>query len=163
MLRILILSSALLLSTGCRSCCDPSEENAPGTTEEAAAGGTETRETRMWVGTSSGIHDARRTVVRTPEEWKELWTRHAGERLPSDPVPEIDWTRDMVVAVVLGDRPTAGYGVDITRVAEEDGKLVVRSHATAPKPGSVQAQVVTSPFVFRTVPRFDGEVQFRDE
>jgi hypothetical protein len=117
----------------------------------------------MWGGVSSGIHEARRSVVRTPEEWTALWTKHAGERLPSDPVPVIDWTKDMVVVVVLGDRPTGGYSVEISGVEQLKDKLVVRSHAIEPAPGSVQTQAVTSPFAFRTVPRFDGEVEFREE
>ncbi len=164
MQRILLLSTVLLLSTGCRCCCEScAPEDGGGTAIEDSTPESDASETLEWSGNHSGIHEARREVIRSADEWSALWTRHAGERLPSRPVPQVDWTKQMVVAIALGDCPTAGYSVGINGSEQDGGKLVVHVRKSVPAPDSMQAQVVTSPFVFRTVSRFDGEVVFREE
>ena len=53
----------------------------------------------------------------------------------------------------LGTRPTAGFSVEIVRVRQEGVALVVEYKETRPAPGSVAAQVLTSPFHIVAVPR----------
>lgn len=107
-------------------------------------------------GSHSRIDAARRAVVRTPPEWARLWTEHAGERAR----PAVDFGRETIVAVFLGSRPTAGFGVEIVEVREEEGTTVVRYRETRPGPGTVTAQVVTSPYDIVAVPRRQGEIRF---
>lgn len=113
-------------------------------------------------GTQSGVEESRQIVVRTADEWAALWRVHgmARER------PKIDFTREMVVGVFIGSRPTAGFGVDIVGVAEESGgspsdpRFVVRYREKTPGPDAITAQVLTSPYVLVSVPTMAGEVKF---
>jgi PrcB C-terminal len=108
-------------------------------------------------GARSAIHAARQAVVRTDAEWTALWEAHAAQR----PKPAVDFSKEMVVGVFLGSRPTAGFSVQITRVSEEDGALVVEYRETRPRPDAITAQVLTSPFELVTVPQYGGEVRFK--
>ena len=55
-------------------------------------------------GTESNVDDAKTVVVRDAAAWKKLWQGHAPDRA----LPAVDFSREMVVAVFMGSRPTSG-------------------------------------------------------
>ena len=107
-------------------------------------------------GQISWVDSPRQTVARTPQEWAALWRSHAPDR----PLPAIDFSKDMVVAIFLGSRPSAGYSVEITGVKEVNGAVVVQYHETAPRADVVTAQVITDPFHIAVIPKRAGDVVF---
>ena len=66
----------------------------------------------------------------------------------------------MVVGVFLGSRPTAGYRVELVRVRDEGGALIVQYREVPPPPDSVTAQVFTRPYALWAVAARPGEVRF---
>ena len=100
-------------------------------------------------GIASDMDNARQASARTAQEWSRLWTQHAGERTR----PAVDFSTEVVVAVFMGTRPTAGFTVEIVRVREEGGALVVSYTETRPAPDSVTAQMLTSPFHIVAIPK----------
>lgn len=107
-------------------------------------------------GSQSGIDDARQVVVRTAEDWTKLWRVHGMDRER----PPVDFSRDMVVGVFMGSRPTAGFGIEIASVASEGGTTVVRYRETMPKRDAITAQVLTSPYELVAIPKTSGDVKF---
>jgi hypothetical protein len=106
-------------------------------------------------GASSQIDGARQAVARSAAEWSTLWSQHAGDRTR----PAVDFNREMVVAVFLGTRPTAGFSVEVVGAREEGATLIVSYRESRPQPGTVAAQVLTSPFHFVAVARH-GDVKW---
>jgi hypothetical protein len=104
----------------------------------------------------SGIDRAEQVVARTEDEWRTLWQRHA----PGRPAPPVDFKSRMVVGVFLGSRPSGGYQVQIQKVREEGGALVVEWTEIRPGRDQMAAQVMTSPAHLVAVPRHPGEVRF---
>jgi PrcB C-terminal len=100
-------------------------------------------------GLNSTMDDKRQAVVRTDAEWTRVWTQHAGEKTR----PAVDFSKDMVLALFMGTRPTAGFATEIVGVREEAGTLIVSYKETRPSPESVAAQILTSPFHIVAVPR----------
>jgi hypothetical protein len=107
-------------------------------------------------GGQSNIDSARQALARTSAEWTARWRAHEFHQ----PAPSVDFSREMVVGVFMGTRPTAGYGVEITGAREENGALVVQYRETRPAAGAITAQVLTSPFHLVAVPKRDGDVRF---
>ena len=107
-------------------------------------------------GQTSWIDSPRQAVARTPEEWAKLYRAHAPDKQP----PAVDFSRDMVLAVFLGSRPTAGFGVEIIGTKEVNGALVVQYRQTQPPPGAITAQVITTPYQMVAVPARAGDVKF---
>ena len=107
-------------------------------------------------GDQSNMDDARQAVARTTEEWNTLWRLHAPDR----PQPRVDFSKEMVVGVFIGSRPTAGFGVDILGTREEGGALVVQYRETRPARGLVSAQVITSAYHLVSMPARAGQVKF---
>ena len=106
-------------------------------------------------GISSQIDVARQAAVRSDTEWNMLWSQHAGDRAR----PAVDFNREMVLAVFLGTRPTAGFSVEIVGAREESGALVVSYRESRPPTGIVTAQVLTSPYHLVAVPKH-GDVKW---
>jgi hypothetical protein len=107
-------------------------------------------------GDQSLFDDGRQMVVRTTAEWSALWREHAGER----PQPPIDLSKEMIVGVFLGSRPTAGFTIEIVGIEDVDGGLRVRYREARPPAGGLTAQVLTSPYHLVAIPRRAGEVRF---
>ena len=107
-------------------------------------------------GAQSGIQTTRREVVRTATVWNALWAAHASGR----PAPEVDFSRDMVVAMFAGSRPSAGYSIEIVSVERENGALTVKFRESAPPSDAMVAEVLTSPFHLAVVQRAQGQARF---
>jgi len=69
----------------------------------------------------SRIRQPMTRVVRDREAWLALWRQHAGRS--NLPAPEVDFTRQMVVAVFAGR--SEARKVAVTRIVMEHGRLVV--------------------------------------
>ena len=76
------------------------------------------------------------------------------------PEPAVDFSREMVVGIFLGSRPTAGNGVEIVGTRVDQAALVVQYRESRPGRGSVSAQVVTSPYHLVAIPARPGTVRF---
>ena len=107
-------------------------------------------------GDQSNMDDVRQAVVRTAAAWNTLWRQHAPDR----PQPKVDFSREMVVGVFMGSRPTAGFAVEIIGMRDEGGMLVVEYRETRPARGLVSAQVITSAYHIVALPTRAGDVTF---
>lgn len=107
-------------------------------------------------GAQSDIDSPRQTVARTAAEWTALWKAHDAK-----PAPVVNFDREIVVALFMGSRPTAGYSVAIVAVTEHDGALVVTYKETAPPPGAITAQILTFPYHIVALPKHTGPVTFQ--
>ncbi|WP_448204072.1 protease complex subunit PrcB family protein [Azospirillum sp. sgz302134] len=110
-----------------------------------------------WHGDRSQAFERAYVVARSPQEWTELWSR-IGEPAPVS-LPD----DRMAVAVFLGPRDTAGYGVAIDSVRQADGELQVGYHERVPGPAQAVAQMQTSPYAVRLLPKVNGTPKFQRE
>jgi len=108
----------------------------------------------------SGISEPRNVVIRSSEEWKRLWEEHTSIFSPPPPLPEVDFSRDMVIGVFLGTRPTGGFSVEILSVRHEGDQLVVEYAESSPGAGCIVLPVLTQPFHLIKVARSDDPVEF---
>jgi hypothetical protein len=100
-------------------------------------------------GDQSNVDDAKQVLVRTDAEWTRLWQQHS----PDKPRPAIDFSKQMVVGVFMGSRPNAGFSTAIISTGVANGALIVRYTETVPKPGTVSAQILTSPYHLVAIPK----------
>lgn len=112
-------------------------------------------------GPNSAIMEQRLVVARDAAEWQTLWEAHTRTSIPTPEAPEVDFESDMVVAVFLGQRSSAGYGVAVESCVAADGKLDVVARETQPDPELMQATMMTAPFHWVIVPRAEGEPELR--
>lgn len=105
-----------------------------------------------------------------PEGWRATWiSSFEGLREMSDrcrshligsgssSLPDVDFTHFGVLAVEMGQRPSAGYGFDTQHVTAQaaGGIATVSLTHFKPSPGAMTAQVITSPWILIQLPLAD--------
>ncbi len=109
---------------------------------------------------NSGITAAMTLVVRDPVAWSQLWESiHAFED-SAPPLPEVDFSREMVVAVGLGNRSSGGYDVLLARAVGDESGLRIEVVETRPGQGCATTLAMTQPVDLARTPRREGPVQF---
>lgn len=115
---------------------------------------------REWRGTQSGVGDRGQRVIRTQAEWQKLWSQVRAPEVPAPPVPKVDWSREMVIAVFMGERSTGGHTVAIRDVKFGAKEIVVSVEESSPDADAITTQVMTQPYALVVVKRSDLPVRF---
>ena len=108
----------------------------------------------------SGFQEPAQIVITNSTQWAELWRKHSAKQIPAKPAPEVNFDKESVLFVSLGQKRSGGYSVEITGLEQTAGKAKVLVKTQAPKPGGMQLQAITSPFHIVAVPRLTGPVSF---
>jgi hypothetical protein len=97
--------------------------------------------------TRTGINEARRLIIRDANAWAAFWSElGVGDR------PSVDFSRDLVIAVAAGQRPTGGHEITVSRVTESKGELQVEVVETTPGPNCMTTASLTQPVDVVVVP-----------
>jgi len=119
---------------------------------------------------NSRITDRMRIVVRDRAAWISLWNQinnlDPRQPLPDfPPLPEIDFSREMLIVAAMGQQPSSGYSIIIEEVYANDRndrcEVVVRSFDRTKCLG--QAAVIVSPVDIVRVPRSDCTAVFSEQ
>ena len=113
-------------------------------------------------GFQSGVRERKSLVIESAEEWKNLLQNH---RMPHDSVKSgapINFDREMVVAVFMGEKPSGGYGIAITGIAAdyEKQQLRITIRERNPPPDVVSTQALTQPYHIIKLAKIDLPIVF---
>ena len=114
----------------------------------------------------SGIWDELRIVIRDRQTWASVWKRICRPDPFHDPypsllpLPEIDFSSEILVVVAMGRRPNGGYRIIVNSASERDNRLEVEVHNMSSCGGT--AQVMTAPVDIVRLPKSDLPVTFRE-
>src|SRR4029079_1061906 len=97
-------------------------------------------------GVRSGVREASQFAIRSQSEWQKLWRQHSLASTPRAPLRTVDFDKELVAAVFLGEKPTGGYGVEISSAEVADRSLTIFLKETSPKPGAIVTQAINQPF-----------------
>ncbi|HEX2781850.1 MAG TPA: protease complex subunit PrcB family protein [Gemmatimonadaceae bacterium] len=103
-----------------------------------------------------------RMPIRDAATWRDVWTRLNTGHSPVQPLPDVDFAREMLILVGMGSRSTGGYSIaidDIT-IAGRDVDVWVTEWSPGPRCGTTQA--FTSPIALARLPRADGALRFHE-
>ena len=68
------------------------------------------------------------------------------QSINNEDVPKIDFAKQRVVAVFLGQRNSGGYAIKIKNVTEKDNKVYVELEKASPKTGENVTMAITNPY-----------------
>lgn len=151
------LALAAALAAGCSG--EPQEDPPPA---GEPVDGEEVEVQPLLHETVSGIHERRRQVLRSQEEWADFWEEAFAGRDPVPERPAVDFAERIVVVAAMGERPTGGFSVEVEEVrTTEDGlRVVVRE--VSPGPECIVTQAFTQPVTAVAVPDGQEEVSFEE-
>ena len=123
----------------------PPAESPAAAPETPADSTVEIRRIGRWVGSS--IRGSRRLVIRDQGTWSQFWSElGAGVR------PEVDFSRDLVIAVASGERTSGGHDIQVRSVTRAGGELRIEVLETSPGAGCITTTALTQPVDVVVVP-----------
>ncbi len=107
---------------------------------------------------------ALRLVIKSRDEFADLWKQLTAHNPPGNgvpPLPEVDFSKEMLVVSAMGQRPSSGYWTIIDGACEVDGQLeVFITNVENTQCGGFT--VLTYPADAVRLPRSDLPVVFRE-
>ncbi|MBC7544306.1 MAG: protease complex subunit PrcB family protein [Candidatus Sericytochromatia bacterium] len=150
MSRLLIACLMIgLAGTGC------SQTSFGGST--TSTNGSTIQTTTVAQGADSLISQRRRVAIKDDAAWTALWKEHRGSDAGR---PNVDFSKEMVLAAFTGEQLTAGYEVKIGSLNIQGNRVLVNIREITPSSSTVTAQVITTPFHLVKAPRRTEEVVF---
>lgn len=98
-------------------------------------------------------------VIRNKQSWEWFWKAHTQNLNPVSPIPKINFSRNVVLVVMLGNQSSQGGGIAIRSVERlcsgdvpsiKGIKVSVQQNRTPGRPA-----VITNPYHIITVPKYD--------
>ncbi len=111
-------------------------------------------------GAHSGYSEESYLVIKDGDDFKKLWNKVNSTIIPQPSVPEIDFSKYMVVAVFMGTCPTGGYSISIRSIRESEENIYVEVEKIKPGKDCILTQVLTQPFQIVKIKRSDKKVIF---
>jgi len=107
---------------------------------------------------ATGVQGARYQLLTNRDQLIGVWSQVHATQLQQPPLPQVDFQRETLVAIFLGQRNSGGYGVTVRRVAVEGNDLYLDTEFREPAPGAITTQALTSPWTLVRVLRGGFEV-----
>jgi len=86
-------------------------------------------------------------VIRDAATWSQFWSElGAGVR------PQVDFSRDLVIAVASGERSSGGHDIEVQKVTRTGGELRIEVLRTAPGKDCMATAALTQPVDVIMVP-----------
>jgi hypothetical protein len=95
---------------------------------------------------AAGVDEAQWRVITDAEALRSTWNQVHGTLLSVPATPRVDFSRDSVLALLLGSRPTGGYGVNVVSMSLENGEAFADVRFTEPAADAFTTQAITSPW-----------------
>ncbi|MBZ4037731.1 protease complex subunit PrcB family protein [Flavobacterium sp. 17A] len=92
------------------------------------------------------------TVVNSQTKMDQLFEKHTNScSVASD--PSIDFTKQYLVGVFAGPKPTTGYAIKITSIVENGCEIIVNYYEKVPAANEAVSQVTTNPYDMVLIPK----------
>jgi hypothetical protein len=85
---------------------------------------------------------------------------HQSNRRPLLPLPPIDFSKEMIIAVFLGEQPTGGHRITIHDLEKTPARLQVNVQIDAADKDAVVTMALTQPFIIIKTARTTLPVEF---
>ena len=110
---------------------------------------------------NSGIGRAIREVINNPDDFKRVWDEAHRGRTPTQLLPKVDFTREMVIVAAMGWQAAVGSEIAITGVRDTSNTLEVTVELRPFRECDAFPEV-TLPVVIVSVPSTHSTVVFED-
>lgn len=134
MKKLAILSLIVILAVGCNSKKAAFEGDAEFTILAE----------RGYGGRSTPSHE----LVKDQAELEALYRSMRIEEIPA-----VDFSKNNVVAVFMGQKPTGGYSITIDKVEIKGNTAMILVKNTVPEPGAILTMAITNPYCIAAIPK----------
>lgn len=90
--------------------------------------------------------DASWRLLGSQDAYLQAWNSANGTQLSPAPAPAVDFSRETVLALFMGQRPSGGYSVSVEAMRQVGSEVYVDVRFSEPAPGTMVSQALTSPW-----------------
>ncbi|QQS30783.1 MAG: protease complex subunit PrcB family protein [Sphingobacteriales bacterium] len=109
-------------------------------------------------GGQCAMEEAGQIQITNEEVWKKTWTDAFNGIDPAPEIPEVDFSKNYVLAIFLGMVRTGGHTLNISSIEpDSDSTMVIVKHGK-PGAGCMTTSAIEFPFLFVSVARYSPEV-----
>jgi len=87
-------------------------------------------------------------VATGDDGYRRLWDEHINDSTP----PPVDFSRSLVVFLILPPQPTGGYSIDPVSYEVDGSTLRIEANLRRPGKGSIVTQAFTAPYAVFAIP-----------
>lgn len=91
-------------------------------------------------------------VIKNEKDLKKLWAFLYGDTPTTPKLPSVDFSRQEVIAVFAGEKPTGGYVISVSGIKNSSNQRVVVVTIDEPDPACNSKKEQTSPYEIVTIP-----------
>ena len=124
---------------------------APEGEEQEAPAETEVEFITLASGDHSGFTERKNYHYSDEAEFEKVWS----QAHPDDPMPDVDFETEAVIALFSGERPSGGHSIRVERVVDSEDTETVYIVRSEPAPDCAVTLAITTPFAFVKVPMTD--------
>ncbi|RXM48210.1 protease complex subunit PrcB family protein [Flavobacterium sp. YO12] len=99
-------------------------------------------------------------LVLNSQEKLEAYFEKRENTCPVANDPNIDFTKDFLVGIFAGAKPTSGYDIKITTIVENKCQIIINFYEKGPLAGETIAQTPTYPSDFILIPKTTKTILF---
>lgn len=111
----------------------------------------------------SGVGSRGSIVITNAQAFADFWAEANRRLTPVPPLPEVDFSKEIVVGFAMGQQPTSGYDVRVHDPQRSRGVVTLKVEETLPGPDCPLLQVITAPIDLARLTRTGDEIRFENE
>ncbi len=113
-------------------------------------------------GKTSRIQEKVFRVIRDTATWDSLWTKIAAGKIPPPEQPAVSFEDSMLILVASGSRGVMNRSVRVQKIVAKGDALTVFVEICEPREGAIVLPAFSQPYQVVRIPRFEGEVAFKE-
>jgi hypothetical protein len=112
---------------------------------------------------NSGLTDSARIVVQDANTWAATWTAIWRRHSPEPALPNIDFSREMLVVAALATRSSGGYSIFVDSAYQRTDHIEVVIRKVSPGSRCGVTTALTEPVDIARLPRSSQPVRYREQ
>ncbi len=112
-------------------------------------------------GTYSGVEDKRELLINTNDEYQKLMNEVYKNLDQMPRIPVVDFTKNSLVAVFIGNRSSGGFMVIIDSITEGSKSISVNVTESTPGKNCVVTEAITRPYTIVKIPKTEKKPIFK--
>jgi hypothetical protein len=125
----------------------PGSKPEPAESSRSSADSSDIPLHRLGQWSHTEIYQPRRDVFTDADAWSKFRSRLGGADLP-----DVDFSKETVIAVASGQQRTGGFSIAVDRVTRQEGQLTIQVVETSPGPKCITTSELTQPVAVVTIP-----------
>ncbi len=111
-------------------------------------------------GQYSGLTEKTYQLINSQEELNSVWQEIYSIQIPPPPVPAVNFSKNSILLVALGEQKTSGYSIEIVKIEATSKEARVYLNLIFPSQASILLPALTQPFMLVKTPKINKAVQF---